>query len=1292
MFSSEAIYMWAGRWLPVLLDAAVKGAVLLSLAFLAAPAMRKRSAAVRQLIWVLVLGVLLVLPVVSQALPGWRVLPSWARWETPAPPVSPSVDEPQEDPDPIAEPFELPAEIPAPPIDAHATGAPTAPETPIDIALGARAKPHVATTSEIEASQAESPPPPVRPFPWLMLTWAGGFLVCLAPLVLGRISLWRLARVSRRPDGSWDELARKAAHSLSLRSGVTLLMSYREPMPMVWGAFRPKLLLPAEAKSWSADRRWVVLLHELAHAKRRDCLAKLVAHLACAVYWFNPLCWMAFKRMQREAETACDDLVLAAGHKPSDYAQHLLEIASGLKSGMLAAYSSIAMARQSEIEGRLLGILDGKRNRYRITARGLLVAALLMIAIAVPLSIMQAATNDDKPTATKAVEEESDTQPAGSRLEFRIVPNGMGSSRLPIIPSYVGRMAQPFAPRVRKDLAVNGPGKVAYGSSGLKLRWIEMKHEIPRAGLVVPLIGKYKGKDYVLLCDGDPYVMLPAARGKGAWGLADVHAAKDAQGRQAVMVKFDESGSKLFERLTKANKGNVLAVVVDGKVLSSPAIRTTMSTHAMIVGDFTDQQVRSLVGAFKAGMPPNKLPATQPAAKGAGKAAFQTLRVAMTTTWPWNRTITIHGDGTYVFDLQQLPGKAPMERNEKHYIARYRIQAAHLRRLEELLGATKWLAAPGKVDPRLKDGLKCTLAVVRGGRTISTVCYGDQGQAYKDLVRFLRRINRQEWLLYQMTPDARYRANPIGQLDGELDAMLGKRGKTVPYAPVLDYERLLPALRFLSAEVKLHKAGQDKRIIEKIKKLVDSNARKKPATLPAAQWGKAVDGVQVRLRAKQSKWKQSTVARLWADVRNQGERNLLVRTELNSCELEVDGRWYRWLVTTWGMPMPPQPFPPGRQYDNIAVDVGRSRGSWELKASEGARRSSRDEWMLKLTAGKHTIRVAFTATAAKNAPGKPVRAVSNPVEIEIEPDDSRSGSRPRRPATEREGEIIRLTGPAVLAKLQAFDAKYESGLTVTAYSPGEKKNYRPEGSLGAGLPNRFLPAIGKNWTLTMAKGRRVLIVKSADVPVSTFRPVALTVDEAKAGRGWPGAEVEDTTFWGQNYVGKFEEYRTYTREGRQIKVMANNTHVSFYLPDDTSRDRPLMQLMWSMGRGYSKYIHELTSAVRLADGSVKCSGPGTDSPGDKDPARWELVVDPAADYMVRSAKFTEEGGKSPSYEVTTSGAKIKDERTVPEMAVWRSGDTRLMFSFRDVGQKPDSALLKATEQAMFGPYKTMTQV
>src|SRR6185436_10190982 len=111
----------------------------------------------------------------------------------------------------------------------------------------------------------------------------------------------------------------------------------------------------------------VVLLHELAHVRRRDCLWQWIMQLACAIYWFHPLIWIAAKRLQNERERACDDLVIAAGAKASDYAEHLLAIASGLQSNAFAAYAAIAMARRSALEGRLLAILEPGANRRRLT-------------------------------------------------------------------------------------------------------------------------------------------------------------------------------------------------------------------------------------------------------------------------------------------------------------------------------------------------------------------------------------------------------------------------------------------------------------------------------------------------------------------------------------------------------------------------------------------------------------------------------------------------------------------------------------------------------------------------------------------------------------------------------------------------------------------------------------------------------------------------------------------------------------------------------------------------------------
>ena len=73
-----------------------------------------------------------------------------------------------------------------------------------------------------------------------------------------------------------------------------------------------------------------MLLHELAHVKRLDCLTHLIAQIVRAIYWFNPLSWVAVRQMQAERQRACDDLVTGAGIRPRRYAPQILEICAAV--------------------------------------------------------------------------------------------------------------------------------------------------------------------------------------------------------------------------------------------------------------------------------------------------------------------------------------------------------------------------------------------------------------------------------------------------------------------------------------------------------------------------------------------------------------------------------------------------------------------------------------------------------------------------------------------------------------------------------------------------------------------------------------------------------------------------------------------------------------------------------------------------------------------------------------------------------------------------------------------------
>src|SRR5881394_1420997 len=151
-----------------------------------------------------------------------------------------------------------------------------------------------------------------RRWPWsarLLLVWLTGAVMVAAAFTIDVLRTHLLA-CTAVPSG--DRLAEEVevlSASLGIVRDVRLVTWNGPAMPMTWGALRPVVLLPEAARAWAADRRREVLLHELAHVRRGDWAARLLAAVVCALHWFNPLAWMAARRMRDEQELACDDAV-----------------------------------------------------------------------------------------------------------------------------------------------------------------------------------------------------------------------------------------------------------------------------------------------------------------------------------------------------------------------------------------------------------------------------------------------------------------------------------------------------------------------------------------------------------------------------------------------------------------------------------------------------------------------------------------------------------------------------------------------------------------------------------------------------------------------------------------------------------------------------------------------------------------------------------------------------------------------------------------------------------------------
>lgn len=318
--------------------------LLMALAWLVAT---QRSAAVRHLVWVSAFGAVLLLPVLI------FILPSPLRILLPAP-----------------------EQVPLQALNIAAQSALTAPATnglPVD----------PETIGLLLAA--------------LSLVGACAIGLRLATAAVCLAALKRRSRPFALPP---EDLPRITA----TRRECELRLSDSENGPITWGVFRPVILLPRTAIFWPRERMSAVLLHELAHIRRRDSLAQALSHFVCALYWPNPLVWMAARRMRREAEIAADDAAIVSGLKPSRYAGELLQLAHEFQLRRPAFSLSLFMAEQSALEARVESVLAPDASRTGVStsdaikACGVGAAAAMVIAFACP-SLAQASVTSAPPTS-----------------------------------------------------------------------------------------------------------------------------------------------------------------------------------------------------------------------------------------------------------------------------------------------------------------------------------------------------------------------------------------------------------------------------------------------------------------------------------------------------------------------------------------------------------------------------------------------------------------------------------------------------------------------------------------------------------------------------------------------------------------------------------------------------------------------------------------------------------------------------------------------------------------------------
>ena len=224
-------------------------------------------------------------------------------------------------------------------------------------------------TFAVEAIERDSPAVQSRPlvegiFMWSPFIWLAGVLAVLAT---NFVSLWRFSRkVARSPhcdDERIVELWQRCRGELDVQREIPVVHCEGVSQPAVMGAWRPKLLLPADCGELSDDELRLVMLHELMHVRRWDVAVNWLLVLIRAAQWWNPFAWLAHSRYVSLREQARDAMVLrhlqAEQNPTRRYSELLLRLAErGSQPGWRVM-----------VPASLLGFLSGWFRHRRIASR-----------------------------------------------------------------------------------------------------------------------------------------------------------------------------------------------------------------------------------------------------------------------------------------------------------------------------------------------------------------------------------------------------------------------------------------------------------------------------------------------------------------------------------------------------------------------------------------------------------------------------------------------------------------------------------------------------------------------------------------------------------------------------------------------------------------------------------------------------------------------------------------------------------------------------------------------------------
>lgn len=237
----------------------------------------------------------------------------------------------------------------------------------------------------------------------LVIVWLIGVISILGVFIIRNTYFYRNTIRGIKPYNLPDDIYDGSAKMVGLKRKIPVCLSQKLTSPCLIGVINPIIIL---TENVIHDHRAIrlALIHEMVHYKQKDNIIRFIELILCAIYWFNPLVWLAAKAATNDAELACDSIVLKKIN-PSEhynYCLTLLSIASNSKH-MVTAMSEGGRKIQNRI-----GMILKQPKRLVNSILILLVSIILGIVSFINISVADNFTSDELFTIKSSISSTSE--------------------------------------------------------------------------------------------------------------------------------------------------------------------------------------------------------------------------------------------------------------------------------------------------------------------------------------------------------------------------------------------------------------------------------------------------------------------------------------------------------------------------------------------------------------------------------------------------------------------------------------------------------------------------------------------------------------------------------------------------------------------------------------------------------------------------------------------------------------------------------------------------------------------